>query len=395
MANVISSIKLPNEDTYNFKVFSNNIAPIEKKIYTGTSYYASAANQNNSTWYFMSVKPETWNKVWRVGFKLHTYVPSYPNENSITFCTISGRQNGFTYMNFNDFDSTGHYYISCYPLTQTGFNAGYGHAIGNSIFYASNYTSSAHYRTFEVQLYDVENCTITWLDTPVKWSAWTGTGTTNYGGLSNLNASSRGLQETGDANDPSYNNRIYYSSIWKTAAPLYRYQLVIQKELDTLLPFNSVNNNQGTTKAMTTQSFNPFGEIYYYGTTTNYTTIGTKIGANATLYKQYHSIDLRYSFNTGSTLTAWKFIYLVCVPQTDGSVKLHTTPIVQDLPSTEDGLLYIRLGWAINTTNMELAWEHPVYKYVNGKVIEYHGSIDDNYWKYNSSTDSIDLIFPN
>lgn len=391
----ISKITLPNGDVYDLKVSSDHIGAIIHKEYTGTSYYASAANQNDSTWYFMSVKPETFTKVWRINFKLHTWCPDYPNQNSITFSTISGRQNGFTYMNFNDCDSTGHYYISCYPLKQAGFDDDYGHAIGMSIFYATNYTSSAHYRNFEVDLYDTENCEVTFLDTPVKWTAWPGTGTTNYGSLSNLNASSRGLQQTGDSNDPNYNNRIYYSSIWKTAAPLYRYQLVIQKELDTLLPFNSVNNSQATTKAMTTQSFNPFGEIYYYSTTTNYTTVGAKIAANATLYKQYHSVDLRYSFNTGTTLIAYDFVYLVCVPQADGSAKLYSDPITQELPSSEDGLLYIRLGWAISTTNMELSWEHPVFKYVNGKVVEYHGSIDDNYWKYNSSTDCVELVFPN
>lgn len=390
----ISAIKLPNNDTYNFKVFSNNIAPITKKTYASTSYYATAANQNDSTWYFMSVKPETWNKVWRISFKLHTYVPSYPNENSITLCTLSGRQNGFTYMNFNDLDSYGHYYISCYPLTQAGFNAGYGHAIGMSIFYATNYTSSAHYRTFEVELYDVENCTITWLDTPVKWTAWTGTGTTNYGSLSNLNCASRGLQETGDANDANYQNRLYYSSIYKTYAPLYRYQILFTKDDNILLPVNSVNNTVATTKTLTTQSFDPFGEIFYYGTTTNYATAGATIAANATLYRLYHSVDLRYSFNTGTTLTPWKYVYTVCVPQGDGSVKLHSNPIAQDLPSTEDNLIYIRLGWAINSYIIELSSYHPVLWYKDGKIREYTGLKDDNFWKYNSSTDSIELVFP-
>ena len=389
----ISAIKLPNNDTYNFKVFSNNVAPITKKIYTSTSYYATAANQNDSTWYFMSVKPDTWNKVWRISFKLYTYAPSYPNENTITLCTLSGRQNGFTYMNFNELDSYGHYYISCYPLTQAGFNAGYGHAIGMSIFYATNYTNSAHYRTFEVELYDTQNCTITWLDTPVKWTAWTGTGTTNYGGLNNLNCASRGLQQTGDANDPNYQNRIYYSSVFKTAAPLYRYQILLSKSQYELLPTNSVNNSTATTKTMTTDSFDPFGNIYYYGATTNYTTAGATIAANATLYQQIHSLNLGYAFNTGSTLTAWKKVYIKAQMQNDGiSAKLASTPIVQTLPNSEDGFIYILLGWAINTTSIELQREHPVYWYKGGIVQEYK---KNQFWHYNASSDSIDLIFPN
>lgn len=391
----ISAIKLPNNDTYNFKVFSNNIAPIEKKVYESTSYYAIATNQNDSTWYFMSVRPDAWNTVWRIQFKLHTYVPSYPNENSITFCTLSGRQDGFTYMDFNDFDSTGHYYISCYPLKAAGFNSGYGHAIGMSIFYASNYTSSAHYRTFEVELYDVQNCTITWLDTPVKWSAWTGTGTTNYGSLSNLNGASRGLQQTGDANDPNYQNRVYYSSVFKTYAPLYRYQILFTKSQYELLPANSVNNSTATTKTLTTESFDPFGNIYYYSSTTNYTTAGATIAANATLYRQMHSLNLGYAFNTGSTLTAWKHVYVKAQMQSDGkSAKLANTPIVQDLPSTQDGFIYILLGWAINTTNIELQEEHPVYEYKNGSIRQVNRTLDTNLWQYNPNTDSVDLVFP-
>lgn len=393
----ISKITLPNGNNYDLKVYTNHISPYQKKVYESTDYYATTANQNSSTWYFMSVRPDDWYKVWRVSFKLHTYCPNYPTVNSITFSTISGRQNGFTYMNFNDFDSTGHYYISCYPLTMAGYNTGYGHAIGNSIFYASNYTTKAYYRTFEVDLIQTQNCTVTFLETPVKWTQWEGTGTTNYGSLSNLNASSRGLQQSGDVNDPNYQNRIYYSSAWKTYTPLYRYQILLQKSENELLPINSVNNTTGTTKTLTTESFNPFGEIFYYSSTTNYATAGATIAANATLYKQMHSLDLRYSFNTGSTLTAWKRVYIVAQLQQDGSAVLASSPIAQDLPAADDGYIYILLGHAINTTNIELYYNHPVYRFKNGKlqVLTEQMQIEDNYWKYNSINDCIELVFPN
>ena len=393
----ISKITLPDGNNYDLKVYTNHISPYQKRVYESTDYYATAGNQNSSTWYFMSVRPDNWYKVWRVSFKLHTYCPNYPNVNSITFSTISGRQNGFTYMNFNDCDSTGHYYISCYPLTMAGYNAGYGHAIGNSIFYASNYTTKSYYRTFEVDLIQTQNCTVTFLETPVKWTQWEGTGTTNYGSLSNLNASSRGLQQTGDVNDPNYQNRIYYSSAWKTYAPLYRYQILLQKSENELLPVNSVNNTIGTTKTLTTESFNPFGEIFYYGYTTNYTTAGATIAANATLYRQIHSLDLRYSFNKGSTLTAWKRVYIVAQLQQDGSAVLASSPIAQDLPTTDDGYIYILLGHAINTASIELYQNHPVYRFKNGKlqVLTERMQTEDNYWKYNSANDCIELVFPN
>jgi hypothetical protein len=57
--------------------------------------------------------------------------------------------------------------------------------------------------------------------------------------------------------------------------------------------------------------------------------------------------------------------------QDDGkTAKLANTPIAQTLPNTEDGFIYILLGWAINTTNIELQREHPVYEYKNGAIRE-------------------------
>ena len=363
----ISSITLPNNQTYDLKVFSNHVYPYESKTYASTSYYATAANQLQSTWYFMSIRPDTWNKPWKVKFKLHTWCPSYPTCDSYTWSWITGREAAIRYANWNEMDSLGHYYISYYPLTTTGYNAGYGHAIGNSIFYATNYTNSAYYRSFEIQLYQTQNCTVTLLDTPVKWDSWTGTGTTNYGSLSNLNAFSAGLQQTGDSNDVNYQNRIYYSNQWKTYTALYRYEMLLQKDQNVLLPINAVSNNTGTTKTLTTQSFDPFGDIFYYSATSTFSANAT-INSNATLYKQLHAVDLRYSFNIGTTLTQYAPVYLVCTPQSDGSAKLASTPIVQTLPSSEDGLLYIFLGKAISTYQLEFYLNNPVYKYVNGKV---------------------------
>ena len=45
-----------------------------------------------------------------------------------------------------------------------------------------------------------------------------------------------------------------------------------------------------------------------------------------------------------------------------------TTPIVQDLPSTEDGKIYIFLGMAYSATNIEMFYEHPVYYYKDGCI---------------------------
>ena len=147
----------------------------------------------------MSVKPNAWYQPWTVRLKVRTKCPNQANWYSYTWATISGRTDGVIYANWNELSTTAHTYITFYPLKQAGFNAGYGHAIGISIYNGNAPTTASNYRTFEIDYYSCDNCTVDILDTPVKWESWTGTGTTNYGSLSSFNANSRGLQESGDS----------------------------------------------------------------------------------------------------------------------------------------------------------------------------------------------------
>lgn len=167
-----------------------------------------------------------------------------------------------------------------------------------------------------------------------------------------------------------YRNSEYYGASYTAAAATYRYILLFSS-IDglKLVPVNSVNNSTATTKTLTTTEFNPFGDIFYYATTTTVSSGGTF--GNFTLYRQYELVDLRYSFNTGTTLTAKKAVYMVCAPQTSGMVKLHTSPISQTLPNTYDGLLYIYLGQSYDTYRISLVPDHPIYWYMDGQVSLY------------------------
>ncbi|MBQ9687298.1 MAG: hypothetical protein IJV41_12265 [Oscillospiraceae bacterium] len=153
---------------------------------------------------------------------------------------------------------------------------------------------------------------------------------------------------------------------YKSLTALYRYQILLTYSDTQLLPVNAVSNNTGTTKALTTEEFDPFGDIYYYGSTTT-VSAGANIGVTY-LYAQYASADLRYSFNIGKTLTAHKSVYLVAVPQANGRARLHSSPIAQDLPTTEDGLIYIRLGRAYSTYQIQLDQNKPIYYYKDDAV---------------------------
>lgn len=142
--------------------------------------------------------------------------------------------------------------------------------------------------------------------------------------------------------------------------------ICLQKNETTLLPVNTVGT-VGTSKVLTTESFNPFGQIVYVNESRS---AGEEISPSK-IYEQYQ-IDLRLSFNTGTSLTNYKDVYICAVPQSDGLAKLDpTTPIVQELPTTEDGKIYIYLGHSYSAARVEIYPVHPVYWFKGGKVVPY------------------------
>jgi len=159
--------------------------------------------------------------------------------------------------------------------------------------------------------------------------------------------------------------------VYKTDASLYKYKLLLQKDETTLTPVNTTNTSAGT-KTLTTESFNPFGDIIYYSSTS--TVSANTVIASGLTWTQ-HSVNLAYSFNTTDTLTSGRSVYMVAVPQSDGKAKLHSSPITQTFPTTEDGLIYIYLGQAYSTTNIFLMNNHPIYYYKDGQLRLYTNSV--------------------
>lgn len=142
---------------------------------------------------------------------------------------------------------------------------------------------------------------------------------------------------------------------------IYRYQIVFQMDDEHVTPLNNVSNNVKTTKAMLTEvEFDPFGEIFYY-----YATTALSANARATMTYMcflHGTVDLRYTFNCGSTLTAYKPFYLKVSLQSNGKVKIaNSTPWAQELPTTNDGYYYIFLGRTYSAYQMALYDEHPIY----------------------------------
>lgn len=385
----ISSIKLPDSSTYtlkdqtqnrsNHRHYDGDLIPLVHKVYESTSYYATANDYANATWYFMSIKPDEWYKPWRVKLKVHTYCPNYSSYHSYTWSTICGRSDGAIYANWNERNAIAHTLIIVNPLKNAGFTAGYGHALGISIYNADNRTSSAYYRTFEVEYYECENCTVTFLDTPVKWASWDGTGSTNYGTSILFDANARGLKETGDDNT-YWNNCITYfggktgsKGIWATSLFMMdaygTYQNICTASDGTV---TSSNRTTATTKIANTNGFIVGGTLYL--TTTSYSA-DTNIAGQNVVYSSYGLIDSRYAFNTTLTagsLTVYKPLYLVGTIHNDGLYYLDSTWWTQTPNDTSK--IYILVGGVFDSTTSNcriiLYEQNKWYRYDGTNLIE-------------------------
>lgn len=167
-----------------------------------------------------------------------------------------------------------------------------------------------------------------------------------------------------DANTDTIGYQLRGNSSTRPAAQKgYRYRLwLTSANNQSWVPINTSTATDATTaRTLNTEKIDPFGEIVYYSTngTTN---AGSNLTAT-TIWQQY-TLTIGYSYV--KTLTAWDPVYLRCTPQDDGSAIMED--IVQVLPSSNDGKIYIYLGIAYSTTAMELRFWHPVY-YHNGTGI--------------------------
>lgn len=150
---------------------------------------------------------------------------------------------------------------------------------------------------------------------------------------------------------------------------IYKCQMLFSIDETTVTPLNNVNNSTGTTKTMLTNiAFDPFGEIFYYDSTTTINADGN-VGTAA---RWSANLDLRYTFNCGKTLTAHKPLYLKVLLQSDGNVKIaDSLPITHDLPVTNDGILYIFLGRTYSTYQLYLYPVHHIYYHDGTGIKEY------------------------
>lgn len=175
-----------------------------------------------------------------------------------------------------------------------------------------------------------------------------------------------------NSNDNTIGYQLRGNSGLLTSADKFRYYRLLFTSADGTqwVPANNGTDNSATSaKTVNQRPINPFGRIVYFASTSSISA-GSNVTA-ASAWDQY-ILSLGYSFNrTGSalTLTIKRPVYVKCAPQSDGSAIIDATePIVQALPSTEDGKIYIYLGIAYSTSNIELVQHHPIYEYKSGAI---------------------------
>ena len=375
----ISKITLPNGDEYNLKddylrhAHYGYYIPLDTKTYTNV--IATANDNNGAGFFYLKVRPTTFNSYWHVKTRVIATVPGYANYYTDTIFNVFGYDNVVSwYACLNRIKSISYkpiYYNSVFLTNSTGYNNDCGHWIGVSLFSSTNPTSTSYKRTIEVQLLECIDCTAELQDnliTPTNipnraaHTGWYTSTNTNY---PNYDACNYGLKQSGDANTDAIGFRLRINDTVRNVSDTARYyKIYFTSADDTMWVPASVDSTNNTTSArpVNQRPIDPFGPIVYTSANTNYTA-GSNLAAT-TIWEQY-AIALGYSFNrTGAalTLTAEKPVYVKCAPQTNGSAIMDAnTPIVQALPTTNDGKIYIYLGIAYDATHIELQIWHPVY----------------------------------
>ena len=170
-----------------------------------------------------------------------------------------------------------------------------------------------------------------------------------------------------DSNDNTVGYLLRTNSAALPAADTgYRYRLWFTSvDGQKFVPINtSTSTNATTARSFNTRPIDPFGPIIYRSTNGTLTA-GSVPGVSA-LWQQY-PISIGYSYV--KTLTANQPVYLKCTPQSEGGALMED--LVQTLPTSEDGKIYIYLGIAYAAGTMELRVEHPIYYYKNGQIREW------------------------
>jgi hypothetical protein len=172
--------------------------------------------------------------------------------------------------------------------------------------------------------------------------------------------------------DTTYMLRIYSSLI--AGEEITRYKTVMEGANGRFYPLTIGDVTTGS-KTINQQPFKLNGIIATIVKSTT-TSSGSAIGT-ALAYTDYalSTTYVGYSFNGINHLTAYVPAYLVGTINTDGLFVLDNSTddsyITTTIPTTEDGKVYLFIGFRYGTETFDLRSNHQAYEYKNGAFREY------------------------
>ena len=348
-------------DNQRWKIYGD-LQPLATKIYDAPLYNSSSGT--NFYQNFAIVIPVDYNALWIAHYRITITAEGHSDYTEICDVSISGRAN--TYYSYKIYNSIVTYSIYQHMLLNSNSASNNQHELGYRM--ASSYGATDVSKVVKVELLEQINCTITLLDNLKLYTSATPSGYTWRA----FNATSNGLQETGDSNDFGY---YIQSNGFKGKAgsnKVYRYCLFARTGDGTYESFVMQDNTIATTKTVNPHGFVPDGKIYWNANNAVYSE-GT---LNISPYQQYHVIDYRYSFNFNNTfLPDYCETYVVYTyNEDDGLLYLDTAQwLAAALPTTADGKIYQRIGskYYTGTSNYyqgSLLLDNPYYEYRDGDI---------------------------
>lgn len=355
---------------YKNKVDTSYMEPLYTNTYTGL--IGSANDAAGASFYCGTIMPTSYTGIWKIHYRIYAEAAGRTDSKSWHDCWAEGNRSSLrTYANYNTIVDTSYNplrFTLVYRATEAGITNNYGHLLGVGLRDSWARTTAANSRTVKVEIIETIDCTYTPWDTAVKYANVPGTGSTNYSGLSEIDAYNNGLRETGDDNTVVHNRINYFSGKTGTTG-VYAYTLFMEDGTGT---YQSIVTSSTTgTKTVNSHGFR-VGSPLWYSTTTY--AANTNISGQNVIYSAISTIDSRYSFNVGLTagaLTTYQPIYLVgTINGSDGLFYLDSTWWTQT--PNNSSKIYILVGgvYASSTSSQQYALyeQNPWYRYEGGQL---------------------------
>lgn len=177
-----------------------------------------------------------------------------------------------------------------------------------------------------------------------------------------------GSQRTSDSNSMELD---YMGVACKVGAETTRWKILMQGTDDRFYPL-TIGNATTTDKTISTAEFKIGGLVVWYATTATLAAGSSSL----TMYTEYNSANFTYAINKAAySLTANTNMYLKGTINSSGNFVLDntttTSAFVEVLPTTDDGFVYMFLGYSYSNNAFKLMQQHPIYWYKDGELRPY------------------------